>query len=189
MAAAAARRSATQRRLRRGARDTTRTSRRARVPRVRSFQTDRVCARSTTRRARYDGGDKGRDGGWEMPDGRRSCARGACPSGFAFPPEGCFGVASRFARPSCERALTRTLLCPPSRFKPIPAYAHGLQNRRRAHHAPPRAAAAPTTTRRAGRRPAAAPLVVVLSGRGVKTIYVGAGIRELFAFEILPTAK
>ena len=67
----------------------------ARVPRVRSIQTDRVCARSTTRRARYDGGDKGRDGGWEMPDGRRSCARGACPSGFAFFPEGCFGVASR----------------------------------------------------------------------------------------------
>ena len=56
----------------------------ARVPRVRSTQTDRVCARSTTRRARYDGGDKGRDGGWEMPDGRRSCARGACPSGFDF---------------------------------------------------------------------------------------------------------
>lgn len=58
----------------------------ARVPRVRSTQTDRVCARSTTRRARYDGGDKGRDGGREMPDGRRSCARGACPSGFVPPP-------------------------------------------------------------------------------------------------------
>ena len=68
----------------------------ARVPRVRSIQIDRFCARSTTRRARFDGGDKGRDGGWETPDGRRSCARGACPSGFTFvPPEGCFGVASR----------------------------------------------------------------------------------------------
>jgi hypothetical protein len=116
----------------------------ARVPRVRSIQTDRVCARSTTRRARYDGGDKGRDGGWEMPDGRRSCARGACPSGFAFFSRGLFWCG--FARPGCERALTRALLCPPSRFKPIPVYAHGLQNRRRARRAPPRAAAAPTTS-------------------------------------------
>ena len=59
-------------------------SRGARVPRVRSIQIDCFGARSTTQRASYDGGDKGRDGGLEMPDGRRSCARGACPSGFVF---------------------------------------------------------------------------------------------------------
>ena len=70
-------------------------SRGARVPRVRSIQIDCFGARSTTQRASYDGGDKGRDGGLEMPDGRRSCARGACPSGFVFKSEGCFGVASR----------------------------------------------------------------------------------------------
>ena len=72
------------------------------------------------------------------------------PRGSLFPPGGLFWCG--FARPSCERALTRALLCPPSRFKPIPVYAHGLQNRRRARRAPPRAAAAPTTSgRRASR--------------------------------------
>ena len=73
----------------------------ARVSRARTVQIDRFCARSTTRRARYDGGGKGRDGGCEMPDGRRSCARGACLSlGGRFPPrravcKGCCGVVFR----------------------------------------------------------------------------------------------
>ena len=85
---------------------------------------------------------------------------------FDSPPGGLLRCG--FARPSCERTLARALLHPPSRFKPIPVYAHGLQNRRRARRAPPRGAAAPTTTT-SGPAAGGGPVrVVVLSGRGVK---------------------
>ena len=88
--------------------------------------------------------------------GARARAAPACPWGVAFPPGGLLWCV--FSRPSCERALARALLRPPpSRFKPIPVYANGFQNRRRARRAPCR------DGRRAGRgrRPAAALLVLV----------------------------
>ena len=105
------------------------------------------------------------------------------PRGSLFPPEGCFGVASRGR---AANAPWRAPSSAPHRaLSPFPSTrmafktAAGRAARRRAPPPPPR---------RAGRRPAAAPLVVVLSGRGVKKTrrrrHSG-----LFAFEIPPTAK